>query len=387
MKLIPAGDLTSAEPVLPVRWCLGSLETEQLKERRASNIQILLVIAYEGSSLEDRQLLPIDQMIAYLNFRRPGRHTVFAKIVYGDMAKRLLFKASSTEYNWRIFQGYREHTDLLSDEMFYARMEIRTIEGKAELEVAIPHEHFPKEPPAWLMKLANIGFDYPPIDQCSFRRRLLFALPKLFFMSIWAGLKVITRAVTALVLVLCLVRDIGFGAILHPWRDAYDDVDGRDSWFSHDRRGYRRSSKWIYLLHPLIWIGILTALSIVAHYLHKSLWKMLATVFLAIVKFIILIAGPLVAVVMAILLIVATGVLLNRHAKKQKRQMEEWKNSDEFRRQEQRKREQTYDDLALLLACRPAITAELSSLPPVRRTLHLKFLDLKRKVCRPYAAK
>lgn len=384
MKLIPAGDLTSAEPVLPVRWCLGSLETEQLKAHEASNIHILLVIAYEGGRLEDRQLLPIDQMIGYLNFRRPGKHTVFAKIVYGDGIKRLLNKVSDTQYNLRVFDWERK---LWSDEDFLGRLETRTIEGKAELEVVIPQEHFPKEPPAWLMKLANIGFDYPPIDQCSFRRRLLFALPKLFFMGIWAGLKIIGRVLLGLLSLLMLARETNFSPIIHPWRDNVNDMTYRNTWFSHDRHGNRRSSKWIYLLHPLLWIGILTVLGIVAHSLHKSLWKMLATAFLAIVKFIILIAGPLVAVVMALLAVVAIGILLNRYAKKRHQQITAWKNSDEFRRQAERKREQTYDDLALLLACRPAITAELSSLPPVRRTFHLKFLDLKRKVCRPYAVK
>jgi hypothetical protein len=391
MKLIPAGDLTSAERVLPVRWCLGSLETEQLKERQASNIHILLLVAYEGSTLEDRQLLPIDQMIAYLNFRRPGKHTVFAKVVYGDKLKNLLGKTSDTQYNFRVLDWER---NLVTDEKFLDRFQINTIEGKAELEVVIPEEHFPKEPPAWLMKLANIGFDYPPIDQCSFRRRLLFSPPKLFFMGIWAGLKIITRAILALIFVLCLGRDIDFVPILHPWHRDLDDLSYRNTWFSHDRHGERRYSKGIYLLHPLLWIGILAVLATVAHFTHKNLWKMLATVFVAIVKFIISIAGPLVAVVLGLLVAGVVGALLGRYAKKRNRQRLAWKNSDAFRQQEERKRqekermrEQAYDDLALLLACRPAITAEISSLPPVRRTLHLRFLNLKRKVCRPYAAK
>jgi hypothetical protein len=49
---------------------------------------------------------------------------------------------------------------------------------------------------------------------------------------------------------------------------------------------------------------------------------------------------------------------------------------------------QEYDDLTRLLACQTMpFEVDIDAIPAERRTIHLRFLDLKRRVCRPYAVK
>jgi hypothetical protein len=119
MRLFPAGDLASARPVMAVRWCLDPEETEHIKSLGAQNMCILFVMAYGGSELlEDRMLVPIDQMMAYLSFRRPGTHTVFARVLKGDAADKSLKKIVFSQFERGMF-----NYDLLN----YGRDEIKSV--------------------------------------------------------------------------------------------------------------------------------------------------------------------------------------------------------------------------------------------------------------------
>jgi hypothetical protein len=389
MRLLPDSPLASAEPVILVRWCIDRAETEDLKQLEAKDPHILFIIAYEGTRLEERQIVPLNRMATFLTFNRPGKHTVFAKIVWGlKLEEKVMNKHDARSYEFSLL-NYR-HTNFESD--IFQAVNLRCLRGDADFEVEIPKEHFPKEPPAWLMRIVNVGFHYPPVDQCSFRRRLLWLPIKLFFMGIWAVIITILRVLCALFATLFLARGINYGAIIHPWRDDIDDVlrttNPFNTWLTRRDKDYEwRTSKWIYVCHPMIYVLLFAILSVVKVVKHMTYLQLLHVMTAGIAK---LVPWLLLKtyVPLAVLLIggVALYFLVQRQ-KEEKRKRLEWENSQEYKDARKLEDAKAYDDLGLLLACRQGIAPTLASLPKDHRTVHLKFLNFKRKVCRPYAVK
>ena len=387
MKLIPAGDLNQAEPVLAIRWCLTRAETEYLKKQKAENIHILFVIAYEGTDLEDRQLVPIDQVMTYLNFRRPGNNTVLAKVVWsshaekgaGYLAKRLLSKAHVRMYENRVLN--RVHTTFEDTEWLEEFHHVRSMEGAEDFEVVIPKEHFPKEPPEWVKKVVNAGFSYPPIDQCAFRRRLGILPVKLLAFGIWTVITTFIRATIALCLGLCGMRHIDFGAVLRPWEDDIEDVyfsvDRRDSWFNRTGEGLPRSPL-MYLFHPMIYLTLFSSLTSLKFFYDRTYLETIRIIWVMVAEFVPMVLGVLIGL--------AIWGFISRLISKANKNKHDQENSLEFQELLRREKEQSYDELYKLLACRPNLSPAVSALPAQRQTFYLRFLDLKARVCRPYAA-
>ncbi len=252
----------------------------------------------------------------------------------------------------------------------------------------------------WLSKLVNAGFDYPPIDQCSFRRRLLAAPLKLYAFGIWAVITTIVRLIAVAFLLCRGMRDIKFAPLIHPWRDDIEDVwyglTWSSPWFAYAKTsgsGYRERSKWIYLLYPPIYLVLfllLTWIKIQFHLSYLTIIMAVATALInaaiVILKFLVHLFSKVWAGALGIAVLVFLGRIImkvNRKAAARKRERE---SSREFREARRREREEAYTGLYELLACRPGLVPAVFDLPPEHRTFRLRFLDLKRKVCRPYAA-
>jgi len=404
VKIIPRDDLTSSNPVLAVRWCLEPGEAQQLKECKAKNISVLFVIAYEGG-LEDRMLVPVEDMMAWLNFRRPGKHEVFATVLWGGKLSTIEALCLARSDRWRYEQSVLDRKRRRIEKSYaFHENEIgmlRTGDGEypnmAKLEVMVPAEHFPKEPPKWIAGLANFHFECPPVDQCAFRRRCMVAPLRLPWFVFWAIITTIIRVVIALALVLHGAREIDFGAIAHPWRDDIqyvgDGTDPRNSWFLCDKDG-RRRSRWWLLLYPYLYAAFFVLVAVVKAHNHLTWltaldWTVWAFVLaaLAIYRWF-LRAWPYllcIAIVPGIIYI----VLRTLGAWAKKAEAAKLAPIDqtllELREQE---RDKEYDDLAQLLACNALpFEVDIRALPPEHRTVKLYFWRLKERVCRPYAAR
>lgn len=267
----------------------------------------------------------------------------------------------------------------------------------AELEVVVPAEHFPKEPPKWIARVVNFQFELPPWDQCAFRNRCLVAPIRLLWFAFVAVLTTIIRIIVALPLALHGLRNIGFEAILHPWRDGIGDVwsgvDRRNSWFLYDAEG-QRWSRWRFLLYPYIYLAFFIVVTIVKVHNHLTYlvaldWTVWGLVLasLAVYHWFIRHWFGLLRnfAVIAALLLLLRGIKLWDKKSKQKKLVPV---SPKLLRQRASEEAAEYDELARLLACQSLpFEVDLGALPPARRTLKLRFFDLKRRVCRPYAAR
>jgi hypothetical protein len=139
--------------------------------------------------------------MTYISFRRPGKHTVFAKVVYdyglGSFVPFLLRKLKRREYDCSVLNN--DNTDFMS-QSYFRNFGILSLPADDEVEISIPREHFPPAPPEWLKKMANYGFSYPAVDECDFRRRVVLLVPKLPALAFWAVVTTLIRLTIALYL-------------------------------------------------------------------------------------------------------------------------------------------------------------------------------------------
>src|SRR5688572_29329577 len=93
---------TPENPTIAVRWCIDPKDQAKLLELKAPNVHVLIVVAYENKA-EDRQLLPLADAMTYVGFRFPGKHTVYARLVWAEdlvgMKKYLLQRSSRSSYS------------------------------------------------------------------------------------------------------------------------------------------------------------------------------------------------------------------------------------------------------------------------------------------------
>lgn len=169
LKLIPE-TLTPENPTVLLRWCIEKADQEALIAAKAIKPRILIVVLYKNGA-EDRHLLPLDQVGAYVGFRFPGTHKVFAMLVWSkqprEMMSTLLQRSDPMNYNKRVIN--------FDGEGFYhfdgVRWECFEIDPAEPLQVSVDKGHFAPDPPKWWKDYVNLLFDHPAVDQCQFRRR------------------------------------------------------------------------------------------------------------------------------------------------------------------------------------------------------------------------
>ncbi len=209
-----------------VRWCINQETVDELKGRKINDPYLLISSAPKGADRDDRRksfriLAPLDQLMRYVQFRRPGENIISAAIVWGD---------NLYEYICRDGYGYGYKRSFMEDSPRYRPQwkELYT----AEIEVVVPDGTFAKEPPAWEKKWVNMFFSYEAVDQCDFRRRRMFAYFIQPFLAVGfvmvVSLLIVFRALPVVPLLLIGARNIDFKSVYTAgqrheliWRDVH----------------------------------------------------------------------------------------------------------------------------------------------------------------------
>jgi len=422
MKLIADNSLSGGNPTIPVRWCLETSDVEKLKEAGAKDIHVLLAVAYENGR-EDRQFVPLEQTLTYLTFRWPGKHRVFARLFWprehdvslAGLRKLFLKKETKNEYDINVL-GF-EKTQVRTDFCNFSLILSKQLEGVAgaDFDVVVPAEYFAKKPPAWLRWWANLWCEYPPVDECHFRRRCILAFtiqPPLILL--WLVARTPVGLLYVVWLLLWGLRGIRLSPLFHPFDSKLSDIYKKGlcctpythdcSVFRHDSEHNRKSFLWL-LLHPFTILagwGCLEALSRLFKMSYLMLLATAARWVWRVVVFLIHSATILEAVLIAAGVFAVYYVFgrfflpaMLRYLKKNKPAREERKQQREqalererqaWKEQLEQQRKQTLEALYNEMQCSTIPwVASINALPPKRRTLYLRFCDLKARVCRPFA--
>jgi len=263
----------SSEPVIPVRWCLDQEAIRRLADMEAVEPQIVISIMNDKREI-DRVVAPLDQALAYVEFRNPGVNTLRAFIAWHEKGQAWRLKDHFMVRNSRrglikrtLYWQHDNEFDPKQAGMYTQRITWLTgvndnNEHVATLDVNVPKEFFAAEPPEWEKRWVNLWYQYQPVDQCDYRRRRIWAYTvKPFAALIYAAGSILVRAVVAAFTLLMGLRLGSAGAVVRPfttdvrdvwehWDDAHSYFDRERSFILTDKRGSDRHPGFL-LLHPL----------------------------------------------------------------------------------------------------------------------------------------
>ncbi|MBU4375002.1 hypothetical protein KKH38_00645 [Patescibacteria group bacterium] len=318
-----------------------------------------------------RQLAPLDRLIEYIPFQRPGENTIFATIVwdrdegyFGLWKKYLMrengrYKSDVYHYGGKFLMGFGEKKEF------------------AETKVIVPKELFAKEYPAWERKWVEFMFSTASKNQCQYRKRRIVAYLIQPFLLLC---KFIVNCIITIFLLLCGIRDINFKPLSHLieeetskiWQNtAYGRQDKKfnryreefESVFVYQRNGKKRPSFFL----PLA--PICPTVLFIAFYFINLKWHIFPN-FSSIVGMVILLTC-----VLSLSCLVATMLLCIYNLIE--------KIVDEiFPEKSFEEKLHGYDNDQILI-CNGDFSTNIKSLPREKQTIYLKFMDFKRQVCKP----
>lgn len=410
-----------SDSVAPVRWCIDTDMAREVKAKREQGHEtfaILFEILNEKTGRESRFVASLEEMMTFISFAGPDKNLVRAIVVYSakdirEIKAYFLDKHSRGRYRYGgIFEGgltLDEEIVAIRVRNCYCKMIPES--GIAEADITVPKELFAKKPPKWLWNFANRYFTEKPFEQCDFRRKALYAIPiGLIFMPIEIIITMSLKISIALFYTLLGLRGINYRAVINPLNTVINDVTFQvkayDSyfwtkagpeeltWSYHNRNEtqLRHLALWpltpIFpvLLTALLWIASLGTAPPIA-------WPM----------FLIYGIGTPVAFSALILafhglaILVSTGFrmiasetqpsfgskLLDKWAKM--RQEKQERKALKAEKLDEQKAERLQEDLKRVICIGVPLVPKLEALPKEAKTIRLRFLDLKARVCRPYA--
>ncbi len=405
-----------AHSSVPVSWCFSPDLVERLKERGVESPHVLIVVTNEGAEVS-RDVVPLTSLMTYIQFRRPGKNRIHATVVWSseENPKKILrkkddnggYRCEVVEQRDSMLDQYRDTAgwadlrqiakDLGKDEeelreesrarqepfITYNFTSMQRLPEEGVLDVEVPKEMFAKEPPEILQRFVGILWERKPHDQCHFRRRLLLSFPLVpLFLVFFSALMVVAEIVSLLAVATLLVagkRGINYEPVRRPHKyppwDVWESV-GRHTSVWYTKKDDSSTFFLLWFINP----ATLSVLGITAGALAQL--KVLDEVTAFIVGQIGPIALAFIAFVM--LSLVLRWLILKFFGARIEQRKERWKKE---RAAAKEAAEQAYLRSLELLACsdRPRPTS-LQELPKEHRTVRLRYLDLKSRVCKPFAS-
>ena len=222
-----------------VQWCLSKDMIDYFNKEEITHLAIIVrPVNCQNNRQESRKIVMINEMMTYIDFKHPGENYVIAVPVkkrttnFDSILDRSskgwannLFNVISDEEVRRGWNHSRITGDLFfnytGEQIVPYNWDYQT-EGMFTHEVVdMPADVFAPEPSKAEKEWVNFFFRHPAWDQCDFRRRRMLAYsvqPLLFAFVIFA------RALAATMLTLLLFKKVNWQPVFHPLMYDTDDV-------------------------------------------------------------------------------------------------------------------------------------------------------------------
>jgi hypothetical protein len=191
-----------------------------------------------------------------------------------------------------------------------------------------------------------------------------------------------------LVLLLCLTRRINFSSILHPFRDNFEEL-----WEEGDSFFFRKNRSFLAPFAPIFLLVNLLALLTVNHRFKMDLTTsdlLLADLWL--IVFCSLLIALFVILIVFCSLLIALFVIFSRWISSASEALERKKyklllsvEQIEGLDKEALQRKAYERRFSPIICSVEELESSLSALPKEKRTFHLWYLDVKARVCKPFA--
>ena len=327
---------------IPVTWCI---DRDWLLKHNNSEHYVLLCSAppnKSGEIAEWRGYAKLSDLMAYVTFYRPGENRILACVVDDKDYVQRWMERDRGRTGWMTeamnFGYWDSSTQFLLDDRW------TTINNHIDLE--LPKECFAKEPSVLEKKWVNFFFRNKAVDQCEFRRRRILAYtvqPIAFF--IWSVLYALFILIGQLAYFLCGI-----------WI-TFDQLGTTDVYIAK-KTDFLKIKSWGIFDWILIPIPSLLIVSLILSHIN--------------LLFLLLPIGGLIGIVCSFLLFLY---------------LERLDSNFVGGKQVKRKLPKPYyqEDLDILQCASNKKITSIKDLPKGKRTIKLRFQDLKSRVCKPFA--
>jgi hypothetical protein len=373
--------LTSSEisgSTCAVSWCVDEETLKYLSDNKVADPQVVLVVAPEGRqyhiSKEYRKVVPLKDLMAYLEFHTSGPNKIWGFISIFDTNSAKDYYTSRRSGNFKTSVLNYDGSDYTSDFKLENDETNKFVVSQPQ-PVVVPTDVFASEPWEWEKTWVNHFFREKPVDQCDFRRRRLVAY------SVQPLIVLGDLVLRSLVLALGLLfgaRNVSAKYILSPLtyslNESLEVCCGGSVFIRHLRED--EYGNWKPRPLEMLWYGI------------RSFWA-LPLMPLLLIPIVLLSIHHLWGVFMVgglISLVICTVAMgVSYFISGSFTDTVEW-----FRSLGGTKEEETlwYLDQGEmeLLTCKPDRAGfNFKNLPARKKTMYLRFQDLKSKVCKPYS--
>ncbi|MEK7151164.1 MAG: hypothetical protein AAB784_00415 [Patescibacteria group bacterium] len=371
-------DTNLHSPIAGIRWCVDKNTIDKLAELKIQEAYVLFVIAQDNDGVfkeVEQKIVPLKQAMEYIEFHRPGKHRIFACLVWNNPHGKQYTKSDLALYfsKQRMFNPYSG--DFTVPSFNYPDHEFRSHPenfGYGSVDVVVPAGYFAKEPPAWEKWWVNLWYESKPKNQCYFRKRRFIAYsiqPPIVLGFIL--IKTFIALLQIIGLLLIGTRGIKFEALIHPFRYSTGDCapEETSSIFITDSSGKKRNPVF-FLFMPAVQLTILFLVGLLK-----------------------LMFGRLIGLnmddtlywLLAIDLIIVVMVFAINWASVLKKLFPDETMEQSLAKQEL-KIKQIKNEYQDIVCTGNTLAPQISSLPARRQTVYLKFQQLKSKVCLPFAS-
>lgn len=350
---------------VPITWCIDKETLKTLKEVNDPLVVISIIpisdndIDHGSLRTEQRYIVPLREAMTYVSFKKPGPNKIF-----GFIDTNLTLAAARRHYLERYGRRFDKNIVNYDGDDFAAYMKdnVESDLLSTAVDVNVPDLAFAKEPSeferAWVCWLIPDKGN----DQCAFRRRKMFAYTLQIIIML---AKLISISLFTLVATLIGSRGTSLKYLFHPL--TYDVSTSFDALFSggtvfvrevdqpNDPQSRLKDiwwgirSFWTLPLMP----PIAVVLTLITHF-HR--WSIVGLVFVGF------------AILFSILIVILSGAL--------GKLLDAW--WDKFINSSVPWSEDDAQDLI----CDNTTKKKIA---PKRRTVRLRYLALKSKVCKPFA--
>jgi hypothetical protein len=365
---ISDNDVTNGN--ISVGWCLDKETFEYLKKSCRNPQLVIIVVPNEYSDAKElRKVVPLKDVVTYVTFKCSGINKIMAYISEnGPESSRGRFLSKESSYLGSVYSNtlLDAYGNFYENLVNFKGTNISRVSNV--LVVDVPKDCFAAEPAKWEKAWVNHFFRTKPFDQCEFRRRRVFAYtiqPPLISLSL------IARFSFTLLAVLTGARALNLKPLLHPLTYPLSEVaenlfsDGIIFWQKSpdDLQNQSLSKILLFMVKRVALLLVMPIVSIpVLFLLYKGL---LLSCLLALSKGI----GIVTAMALVVCLVFGFGEI-----KKYIGSLFDSKSLDYSDVEEQ------------VLVCNGQPKIKLADLPADKRTIKLRFQDLKSKVCRPFSS-
>ncbi|MEK7648967.1 MAG: hypothetical protein AAB400_03550 [Patescibacteria group bacterium] len=430
-----------------ISWCIGKDTLEYLSQQQALEPRLLIIIMpqFKGAGdhfnlqHEQRYLFPLNNLIAYIPLKYTGWVRIFARLVWVDRfeskpLEKLLDRyldendkgvwATSGRYDNSILTAlgteFLDHSsyeeEMILNDPFHtlskkerrklmvtlaekksAQAKIRNLISTS-IDIEVPEGCFAKEPPVWMQKWVNLHFESfdTPYDQCEFRKRAIYAI---MLQPTVVAVNYVCRLAITIGLLSVGMKEINF----RPLRNVLD-TSISDIWlglngsvfypnWNDSSHLWGLSEKFLplyfipYAFSPAALLAISAGWYLHTRDTHTTFIRMGQTA-LGWAVGVTALSLCLLGVVWICIAIKDMWMDKNRKADNRKYQEKRQREKEDRQRREEELAKPWYlkeSELAVLACDGGASPKTLADLPKERQTFTLRFLDLKAKVCRPYA--